>query len=457
MPTPLGPHCVCTSSIWVWSSAPATSIFPSAITCARVASTGAAVSTGEQIRIRRFARPIAFAIRCESASPKPGQNHGRTSMPSTCTGRGSTVPVPSTFPSAQSCSKSSMKAWASSGESTTAITFSSRDQESSVQFVDPVHTALWSRTTNLWCIRSGTPAIAFVGTDSRSTSSGTSLGGAGTGIGARKSALYASRTATPRRPAASIVSTTSSSRPGPSAKSYSAMSRESFAATRKSWSWRAIVAGSCPPSVSVVTVIMSVCSLPRYYGTGRWFGATRTSRSTTRPSSGSSPAVGRRRAEGSPRACGWSSSPKQETRRRIAELADESYYVERGLEPWISRAPVHVVVAMREDDYHDRYRRPDKLLDDGSEVEWRVPWWWVDAGKSIMLLLLAAVDEGLGAGLFGLVGDANDGLRELLGMPADLEIVGVVTIGHAAPATASGSRSKFPWKPLEEVVRWEHW
>jgi nitroreductase len=86
-----------------------------------------------------------------------------------------------------------------------------------------------------------------------------------------------------------------------------------------------------------------------------------------------------------------------------------------------------------------------------------VPWWWVDAGKSIMLLLLAAVDEELGAGLFGLVGDANDGLRELLGMPEDLEVVGVVTIGHQGPRPSAGSRRKFPWKPLEEVVRWERW
>jgi nitroreductase len=145
------------------------------------------------------------------------------------------------------------------------------------------------------------------------------------------------------------------------------------------------------------------------------------------------------------------------TRSKIAELAQELEYVKLGHEPWISQAPVHVVVAMREDDYHDRYRRADKLQEDGSEIEWRVPWWWVDAGKSIMLLLLAAVDEGLGAGLFGVVGDANDGLRELLGMPVDLEVVGVVTIGHAAPAPVQGSRRKFPWKPLEEVVRWERW
>jgi FMN reductase [NAD(P)H] len=146
------------------------------------------------------------------------------------------------------------------------------------------------------------------------------------------------------------------------------------------------------------------------------------------------------------------------TRGRIAELAREPEYVELGFDPWISRAPVHVVVAMREDDYHDRYQQPDKLDENGEELEWRVPWWWVDAGKAIMLLLLAAIDEGLGAGLFGVVGDDNDRLRELLGMPAGLEVVGVVTIGHAAPETKDGgSRKKFPWKPLEDVVRWEHW
>ena len=75
------------------------------------------------------------------------------------------------------------------------------------------------------------------------------------------------------------------------------------------------------------------------------------------------------------------------TRARIAELADEAgYVVASGLEPWISRAPVHIVVAMREDDYHDRYTEPDKLeVTGGEEVEWRVPWWWVDAGKAMMI------------------------------------------------------------------------
>jgi FMN reductase [NAD(P)H] len=150
-----------------------------------------------------------------------------------------------------------------------------------------------------------------------------------------------------------------------------------------------------------------------------------------------------------------------ETRRRIAELGGESYYVEGGFEPWISQAPVHVVVGMRENDYHDRYREPDKLQGDGSEIEWPVPWWWVDAGKAMMLLLLAAVDEGLGAGLFGLFpAENNDKLRQLLGMPNDVLVVGVVTVGHAAPDPLRERRKEAlrrRRRPLEEVVRWERW
>ena len=151
-----------------------------------------------------------------------------------------------------------------------------------------------------------------------------------------------------------------------------------------------------------------------------------------------------------------------ETRARIAELAGEERYVTAaGFDPWITRAPAHIVAAMREDDYHDRYTQPDKLeATGGEEIEWRVPWWWVDAGKAIMLLLLAAVDEGLGAGLFGLVGDENDRLRELLGMPDDFEIVGVVTVGHRAPEANEERRKerlRTARRPFDEVVHWERW
>ena len=61
--------------------------------------------------------------------------------------------------------------------------FSCRDQESSVQFIEPVQTDSPSRTTNLWCIRSGTPAIAREGTPRAEISSTSGSGGGGTGIG----------------------------------------------------------------------------------------------------------------------------------------------------------------------------------------------------------------------------------------------------------------------------------
>ena len=63
------------------------------------------------------------------------------------------------------------------------MTFSCRVHESSDQFVDPVSTPAPSRTANLWCMRSGMPETARVGIGSAAMSSGTHLGGGGTGIG----------------------------------------------------------------------------------------------------------------------------------------------------------------------------------------------------------------------------------------------------------------------------------
>jgi hypothetical protein len=53
-------------------------------------------------------------------------------------------------------------------------------------------------------------------------------------------------------------------------------------------------------------------------------------------------------------------------------------------------------------------------LQDGKEIEWPVPYWHLDAGAALMLILLAAIDEGLAAGVY---------------------------VG----------------RPLDELVRWERW
>ncbi|MGH2699938.1 MAG: nitroreductase family protein [Actinomycetota bacterium] len=142
------------------------------------------------------------------------------------------------------------------------------------------------------------------------------------------------------------------------------------------------------------------------------------------------------------------------TRNAIAELGDEAHYVASGLQPWMSTAPVHIVICLREDDYHDRYREPDKLNDDGTEIEWPVPYWWVDAGATMMLVLLAAANEGLGAGFFG--SHRLDGLKELLAIPDDVLPVGIITIGHAASAATTGSARRGRKAPAEVVHR-ERW
>jgi nitroreductase len=148
-----------------------------------------------------------------------------------------------------------------------------------------------------------------------------------------------------------------------------------------------------------------------------------------------------------------------ETRAAVSRLAGEEEWVERGGEPWISRAPVHVFVWTREEDYHDRYRQPDKLRD-GEEIVWPVPYWYVDAGAAMMLLLLAAIDEGLAAGVFGVLADQVAPLAELLGVPDDFRFVAAVTLGRPAPDPGSStmtSRLTQRRKPLDELVRRERW
>ena len=141
-------------------------------------------------------------------------------------------------------------------------------------------------------------------------------------------------------------------------------------------------------------------------------------------------------------------------RSAIAGLADEGEYVASGFDPWISRAPAHIVISVSEEAYRARYREPDKLGPDGEEIEWPVPYWWVDAGAGLMAVLLAAVDEGLAAGFLGV--HAVPELASLLHLPPDHFPIGVVTVGRPAPDRRSSSLDRGR-KPRESVVHWETW
>jgi nitroreductase len=147
-------------------------------------------------------------------------------------------------------------------------------------------------------------------------------------------------------------------------------------------------------------------------------------------------------------------------RRRIAERFDEAEYVAGGFPPFISTAPVHLVVSANERLYHDRYNEPDKLQESGGvEITWPVPYWFVDAGALMMLIQLAAIDEGLASAFVGHP-DQKRIFDELLGLPADVVPIGLALIGHPAPDELSAQRSsriRERRRPLEDVVHRERW
>jgi len=128
---------------------------------------------------------------------------------------------------------------------------------------------------------------------------------------------------------------------------------------------------------------------------------------------------------------------------------------ETSTDPVAFGAPVLVVACTNEADYHRRYQRPDKILPDGSEIPWPVPYWYVDSGCGIMLMLLAAVNEGLDACLIGVPFDVVP-WREMLGMPEEVMPVGTILIGHRS--TDEEKRDlKSRRRPWEDYVHRQQW
>lgn len=144
----------------------------------------------------------------------------------------------------------------------------------------------------------------------------------------------------------------------------------------------------------------------------------------------------------------------EETRKRIGELAGEEGYVAAGFDPFISQAPVQIVICTSEQIYQDRYREPDKRRAAARDPMWPVPFWHIDAGASLMLILLGATNEGLGSAFVGV--HETDDLRSLLGIPEEHTPIGVVMLGYAAPDKKSGSLKRGR-RSLDEVLHRERW
>ncbi|HEX9676170.1 MAG TPA: nitroreductase family protein [Anaerolineales bacterium] len=144
----------------------------------------------------------------------------------------------------------------------------------------------------------------------------------------------------------------------------------------------------------------------------------------------------------------------QAARRAIARLAGEEFYVQDGFHPFISGAPALIVPCTNEAAYHRRYREADKLRQDGSEIDWPVPYWFMDGGCAVMIILLGAVNEGLAAGFAG-VWDL-EALRRLLGIPEEVTPMGVIPLGYPAPDKRSQSLKRGR-RPVENSIHRERW
>lgn len=125
-------------------------------------------------------------------------------------------------------------------------------------------------------------------------------------------------------------------------------------------------------------------------------------------------------------------------------------------DPWlngIQSAPVLVVCLSHKDAYLDRYAAPDKGWADRDEARWPVPYWDVDTGMASLLILLTAVDEGLGGLFFGVEPGRHTAVHDAFAIPAGRSIVGVVSLGYALTGPKSPSLKRHR-RDGREVSHW---
>ncbi len=124
-------------------------------------------------------------------------------------------------------------------------------------------------------------------------------------------------------------------------------------------------------------------------------------------------------------------------------------------------APALIIPLAHAQAYVDRYGEPDKATAGlgRSADDWPVPYWLIDTAMSSMLMLLAAVDQGLGALFFGIF-DHEDQLMADLGVPEGYRPIGTIAVGYRSSEPGadrpSGSLARGR-RPLDEVVHRGGW
>ncbi|MBU6423046.1 MAG: nitroreductase family protein [Chloroflexi bacterium] len=141
---------------------------------------------------------------------------------------------------------------------------------------------------------------------------------------------------------------------------------------------------------------------------------------------------------------------------RFWSVADPERKGWKGGWPDLYSAPLVVVPCSEKDVALSRYSLPDKGWTDRSESHWPVPYWDIDTAMAAMLILLSAVDLGLGALFFGIFRMRE--LKEAFGIPERVTPIGAIAIGHPKPYDRpSPSIETVGRRPAAQVVHRGAW
>jgi nitroreductase len=116
-------------------------------------------------------------------------------------------------------------------------------------------------------------------------------------------------------------------------------------------------------------------------------------------------------------------------------------------------APLIIVPMSNKSVYLARYAEADKGWTDQDEARWPVPYWDIDTGMASLLMLLTAVDEGLGACFFGIPPERIPAFKNHFGVPAEPAPIGAITVGYRRADHRSKSLKRGR-RPLDEIVHY---
>jgi nitroreductase len=141
---------------------------------------------------------------------------------------------------------------------------------------------------------------------------------------------------------------------------------------------------------------------------------------------------------------------------RITALPEEpETEEERAVHP-----PVLILPLANQQSYTGRYSAPDKIRYGLDKPEaWPAPYWDIDAGMAALLVLLSAVDVGLGAYFFGIsVGEPE--LRREFRIADPFRPIGVIGLGYPAPYdpwVTRSSAARLLRRPIEDLIHRNTW